>query len=114
MKGGTMLFTAEVPSVHAPENVNVGLSSFLKEEMSIEHEDNNDPNNPKRDNRERSSLIINNIQPNDAGEYTCRIMIRSTDEINVTHTIIVQKAGLSVITVCSFVINKYVHINKLY
>jgi len=112
MKGGTMLFTAEVRSVHAPENVNVGLSSFLEEQMSLEHEDNNDDlNNPRRDNHERSSLIINNIQPNDAGEYTCRIMIRSTDEINVTHSIIVQKAGLSVITVCSFVIVKCRHIN---
>ena len=107
-----MLFTAEVPSVHAPENVNVGLSSFLEEQMGLEHEDDNeDSNNPRKDNHERSSLLINNVQPNDAGEYTCRIMIRSTDEINVTHTIIVQKAGLSVITVCSFSIVEYLLIN---
>ena len=51
---------------------------------------------------ERSSLIISNIQPNDAGEYICRIMIRSTDEINVNHTIIVRKAGVAVVTVRSF------------
>ena len=106
-----MLFTAEVRSVHAPENINVGVSSFLEEQMSIEHEDNDNSNTQRSENHERSSLIINNIQPNDAGEYTCRIMIRSTDEINVTHTVIVQKAGLSVITVCLFVIFKCLHLN---
>ena len=103
MKGGTMLFTGEVRGVNGYENIDVGLSSFLQEEEN--NGQNNDQNESSRssdDQNERSSLIISKIQPNDAGEYTCRIMIRSTDEINVTHTIIVQKAGVAVITVNIF------------
>ena len=100
MKGGTMLFTGEVRSVNGYQNINVGPSSFLKEQENVEQKNDSDElNNSKGLKHERSSLIISNIQPNDAGEYTCRIMIRSTDEINVNHTIIVQKAGVAVVTV---------------
>ena len=99
-----MIFTGEVRSVHAADNVNVEVSSFSQEEENLEPEEEEENTNHKtskneEDYLERSSLKINNIQPKDAGEYTCRIMIRSTDEINVTHTILVQKTGLSVITV---------------
>ena len=94
-----MLFTGEVPSVHAPENLKVEISSFLEEQILTEQENNSYPIDPRNNNQERTSLVISSIQPNDAGEYTCRIMIRSTDEINVTHSIVVKKAGLSVITV---------------
>ena len=98
-----MIFTGEVRSVHAADNVNVEVSSFSQEEENLEPEEEEEKTNHKtsknEDYLERSSLKINNIQPKDAGEYTCRIMIRSTDEINVTHTILVQKTGLSVITV---------------
>ena len=99
-----MIFTGEVRSVHAADNVNVDVSSFSQEEENLEPEEEeeektNHKTSKNEDYLERSSLKINNIQPKDAGEYTCRIMIRSTDEINVTHTILVQKTGLSVITV---------------
>ena len=102
MRGETMLFTGEHRN-HAPENLNVALSSFAQEETYNLEEEDDHYNQSKRENvsgsGERSSLIITNIHPKDSGEYTCRIMIRSTDEINVTHTVIVQKAGLSVQTV---------------
>ena len=99
MKGSTVLFTSEVRSVHAPENIKVDMSSFSKEGISLHKESENNQSAPKNTNNERSSLMISNAQPNDGGEYICRIMIRSTDEINVNHTVIVQRAGLSVQTV---------------
>ena len=95
-----MLFTGEVRGVNGYENIDVGLSSFLQEEKNnSQKKDQNESSHSSNAQNERSSLIISNIQPNDAGEYTCRIMIRPTDEINVTHTVIVQKAGVAVITV---------------
>ena len=95
-----MLFTGEHRSVNGYENINVGPSSYLQEQENLDEKTTTNDSTHSSDNEnERSSLIINDIQPNDAGEYTCRIMIRSTDEINVTHTIIVQKAGVAVVTV---------------
>ena len=91
MKGGTMLFTGEVRSVNGYRNINVGPSSFSEEQEKLNQKNiHNEEVDSSGTQYERSSLIITNIQPNDAGEYTCRIMIRSTDEINVNHTIIVQ------------------------
>ena len=95
-----MLFTGEHRSVNGYENINVGPSSYLQQQESLNEETvTNDSNHSSNNENERSSLIISNIKPNDAGEYTCRIMIRSTDEINVNHTIIVRRAGVAVITV---------------
>ena len=95
-----MLFTGEHRSVNGYENINVGPSSYLQEQESPNEKSiTNDNIHSSNNEDERSSLIINDIQPNDAGEYTCRIMIRSTDEINVNHTIIVRRAGVAVITV---------------
>ena len=42
--------------------------------------------------------MISELESEDSGEYTCRIMIRSTDEINVTHTLTVGQARTQVIT----------------
>ena len=101
MKGETVLFTGEVRSVHASDNLNTAVSSFSQESKRDElKQETSQPAFKQNDNHERSSLKIDNIQSRDGGEYTCRIMIRSTDEINVTHTIIVQnEEGLSVVTV---------------
>ena len=101
MKGETVLFTGEVRSVHASDNLNTAVSSFSQESKRDElKQETSQPAFNQNDNHERSSLKIDNIQSRDGGEYTCRIMIRSTDEINVTHTIIVQnEEGLSVVTV---------------
>ena len=92
-----MLFTGEVRGYHAPEYIKVEYSSFAKADVEVG--DYNHENGKQHISKERSSLVIQNAQPKDAGEYTCRIMIRSTDEINVTHTLTVQKAVLSVQTV---------------
>ena len=103
MKGGTMLFTGEVRSVNGYRNINVGPSSFSEEQEKLNQKNiHNEEVDSSGTQYERSSLIISNIQPDDAGEYTCRIMIRSTDEINVNHTIIVRKAGVAVVTVRYF------------
>ena len=42
--------------------------------------------------------VISELETEDSGEYTCRIMIRSTDEINVTHTLSVGQARTQVLT----------------
>ena len=107
MKGETVLFTGEVRSVHASDNLNTAVSSFSQESKRDElKQETSQPAFKHNDNHERSSLKIDNIQSRDGGEYTCRIMIRSTDEINVTHTIIVQnEEGLSVVTVSFYFIN---------
>ena len=107
MKGETVLFTGEVRSVHASDNLNTAVSSFAQESKRDElKQETSQPAFKQNDNHERSSLKIDNIQSRDGGEYTCRIMIRSTDEINVTHTIIVQnEEGLSVVTVSFYFTN---------
>ena len=109
MKGETVLFTGEVRSVHASDNLNTAVSSFSQESKRDElKQEMSQPAFKQNDNHERSSLKIDNIQSMDGGEYTCRIMIRSTDEINVTHTILVQnEEGLSVVTV-SFLFSIFV------
>ena len=43
------------------------------------------------DKDEKTSLILSEAEMEDGGEYTCRIMIRSSDEINVTHTVVVTE-----------------------
>ena len=65
-----ILFTGGVPAVHTSE----GKYSLSSDE-------------------ERTALIIADAGPKDKGEYTCRIMIRSEDEINVTHTVQVLENG---------------------
>ena len=55
--------------------------------------------NHQLDPEENTTLIITDAQPHDGGGYTCRVMIRASDEISVTHRLIVNTQSFHISTV---------------
>ena len=57
--------------------------------------------NHQLDPEENTTLIITDAQSHDAGGYTCRVMIRSQDEISVTHRLDVNTQSFQITPVCN-------------
>ena len=102
MKGEMILFTGEMPGMLSPKARD--KYSLSSDKISLVRRNYNtiiwlEDEKPYQNLFSCLLKVISDARMEDAGEYTCRIMIRSTDEINVTHTLVVNQSRTKVITV---------------